>query len=360
MITAYSVLTSFLWFNIGILIIAILRKSSNIVSLNYSSTILMLVMSCTIRMFFSIEFPFAIEFHSDIILPYIISAFDVKIPTTLPGMIEFGLGDFLILTWIIGIVILAIRQFKSYNNFYRKILLSKVRMDCTIEEIYVSECKKLNIKKSPQLILSNETLIPFTTGFTKPIVVMPLINLSEEEQSFILRHELCHYCNRDIWLKFFISILCIIFWWDPLIYLLKKDLQQILEIRCDLLTCNNLSEHNRLMYLQAIIKILKYCSESKKTYFLSSGFISKKKDTHNIKQRFNISLNYFDRKLKMTHNLQLFVITCIFYLISYTFVLQPFYEPPDNIWDNAEMISPENSYIKKENNEFKRKRLNLG
>lgn len=62
----------------------------------------------------------------------------------------------------------------------------------------------------------------------------------------------------------------------------------------------------------------------------------------------------------MTHNLQLFVITCIFYLISYTFVLQPFYEPPDNIWDNAEMISPENSYIKKENNEFKRKRLNLG
>lgn len=51
------------------------------------------------------------------------------------------------------------------------------------------------------------------------------------------------------------QIICAIFWWNPLIYLLKHDINNTLEIKSDLSITNNMTEDKKLEYLQSILLI---------------------------------------------------------------------------------------------------------
>ncbi len=63
--------------------------------------------------------------------------------------------------------------------------------------------------------------------------------LHRAELRYVLLHEYTHFLNHDTVVKLLVTLFCIIFWWNPVVYLLQKDLEQNLEIKCDL----SLHEH---------------------------------------------------------------------------------------------------------------------
>ena len=46
-------------------------------------------------------------------------------------------------------------------------------------------------------------------------------------------------------------------WWNPLVYLLRRDLPQILEIRCDMAVTKDYTVSQKAEYLQTIVNSLK-------------------------------------------------------------------------------------------------------
>lgn len=65
-----------------------------------------------------------------------------------------------------------------------------------------------------------------------------------------------HYIKRDLFLKCFFEILCLLYWWNPLVYIVRYYFSNILEIRNDLIVCNELSEIEKIHYVEILLKCL--------------------------------------------------------------------------------------------------------
>lgn len=98
--------------------------------------------------------------------------------------------------------------------------------------------------------------IPMGIGLFRHYICLPDRKYGKEELYYILKHEYAHFCNRDLTVKFLVHLFCCIFWWNPAVYLLKKDIGQILEIRCDFKATEEFSKREKLQYLFAIVSIL--------------------------------------------------------------------------------------------------------
>ena len=70
-------------------------------------------------------------------------------------------------------------------------------------------------------------------------------------------HEYTHFLNHDTAVKLLVTLYCIIFWWNPVVYLLQKDLEQTLELKCDRAIAQTLNAQERTAYLRAILSAMK-------------------------------------------------------------------------------------------------------
>lgn len=96
---------------------------------------------------------------------------------------------------------------------------------------------------------------PFIYGLSQPIIVLPDCEYSDEELCYILTHEAAHYYNHDLWIKLGLSLLCALYWWNPLICYMRRQITQALELRSDLAAVEGCTERQRIDYLECILKV---------------------------------------------------------------------------------------------------------
>ncbi len=111
---------------------------------------------------------------------------------------------------------------------------------------------------------SRHVHIPRGAGIFKKHILLPEEDYSDAELYYILRHEYTHFQNRDLAVKTLIHLYGCIFWWNPIIFLIKRELAQTLEIKCDLDVTNRMENRRRAEYLATIVATLKK-AEAKKS-----------------------------------------------------------------------------------------------
>ena len=98
--------------------------------------------------------------------------------------------------------------------------------------------------------------IPMGLGLFHKWIYLPDEKFAKEELYYIMMHEYTHFCNRDGVVKLLTMLLCCVFWWNPAVYILKKDVAQILEIKCDVYATQSFTKKERLEYLLTILRVL--------------------------------------------------------------------------------------------------------
>ena len=101
---------------------------------------------------------------------------------------------------------------------------------------------QLGISKELTLNLSDKILIPFTVGFLKPVILLPLsmINqLTTEQTEAILLHELAHIKRHDYLMNIIQRMIEIMLFFNPAIWLLADDIKKEREFCCDDLVLRN-------------------------------------------------------------------------------------------------------------------------
>ncbi|MDO4465744.1 MAG: M56 family metallopeptidase, partial [Bacillota bacterium] len=94
--------------------------------------------------------------------------------------------------------------------------------------------------------------------------------------SNILLHESWHIKNHDIWIKQFINILVILYWWFIPIYRLQQNIDLFLEMRVDNQVTQNFSEQDTLNYMKTLVSIQeKLTQEEKQAIYFSINDNSK-------------------------------------------------------------------------------------
>lgn len=349
-ISIFSFLTSVIWSSIAIIVIYLLRKKNYIVRHFGILSIIFIYMFCIIRaivpfeFFFTKELFFADWFNSI----YKIIHLDRLVNSKISILIIF------LYIWVGISIILISNLFYQYRKAMRQItrfhIVKSVQCDTIYQKVQHESNKNININ-----IRHNKNIdIPIGIGLFNKTIILPDDKYTDIELYHILLHEYTHFMNYDLHVKLLVQIFCCIYWWNPIIYLLRKDLEQALELKCDLSVTQNMSIDDKANYMKTLLSILKKTTVNSKMKLYCTTSLFNKKYKDEIIQRFNIITGDFNVRGKIKNMKTIWILMfAILIWGSYLFVIQPSYDPSIlEIVDEVGMfeVLPENTYIIKNEN----------
>lgn len=177
---------------------------------------------------------------------------------------------------ILGVVavILVIRFVATYFNqivICRQCVMQEAAYEAVLQRI----CEQLNYHRRILLVKSSEVDSPMCIGFRTSYIILPETEFSEKELEYIFTHEITHLKYHDLYYMMAANLLNCIFWWNPLTYVVKTELNYALEVRCDIRVTSDYTVEECTTYLQTILKVLKNKNRKKKLFVGSTtGFAS--------------------------------------------------------------------------------------
>ena len=261
-VTPYSVLMSLLCSDLFIIILYILRKKKILARYDGIFIILGLYTLTFLRLFIPIEFDFVKIIHT----PAVLNPVQRTLQRTIP------IGGWTVLSllyacWIAMAAFLILRHLFLYVHVTRKLLRLPDAVDTRytdyLEKINHSYCRRIKVN----FRISGITGVPMGFGLRNKIILLPLQEYSDDQLYYILLHECNHFYNHDILIKLMTRLFCCLFWWNPVVYLLSLELENILEIKCDLTATSLLNKAEKIGYLETILECLKKTMAGSKRLF---------------------------------------------------------------------------------------------
>jgi bla regulator protein blaR1 len=169
--------------------------------------------------------------------------------------------------WILGILLftftmvpgwLKLRRIKNYSSSFSN------------QEVLMlfEECKKrLQIKKSIKIVISNRVQSPMIFGLFQTYIVLPSQHenwLDLKNYEYIFLHELNHYKNKDLLTNHMILFYQIIYWFNPLVWLAFREMRLDREISCDTSVLHLLDDNSFSEYGNTIINFVDLSKRSSK------------------------------------------------------------------------------------------------
>ena len=160
------------------------------------------------------------------------------------------LAPFLLGIWLLGAILYLTMNKIAYLR-YRRILLENGNIVSTLK-------RKLPFTESEiPIMVSKATDSPMLMGILRPIIVIPDLHFVDQEVELILKHELVHYRRKDLIIKLAMLIANGIHWFNPLIYVLSRQLNTLSELSCDEKVVLKLDNLDRRIYGETILYVLK-------------------------------------------------------------------------------------------------------
>ncbi|HVT15659.1 MAG TPA: M56 family metallopeptidase [Thermoanaerobaculia bacterium] len=119
--------------------------------------------------------------------------------------------------------------------------------------------RRLGIRRPVELVISAEVLQPGVWGIWRPVVVLPegiLAELTPGELEMVLLHELLHVRRWDNLTSHLQMVLCWVFWFHPLVWLLDRRLLAERELACDEQVLRLSGASN--LYARCLLKVLRH------------------------------------------------------------------------------------------------------
>lgn len=108
------------------------------------------------------------------------------------------------------------------------------------------------IRKKDNIYECDHLPTPFVLGIVKQCIYIPF-HLTSEEQKYILMHEQYHIRRNDPWIKLGAFVLCILYWFHPLIWISYFCMIRDMEMSCDEYVLQNSSSDIRKAYSRSLL-----------------------------------------------------------------------------------------------------------
>ena len=138
------------------------------------------------------------------------------------------------LVWLVAALGLLIRKITIYQGFMRYIRagLTPVSDIERLDELSIV-AEQSGIKKPIELCVNPLVSSPLLIGFFRPCIVLPSADIPEKDFRYIILHELTHYKRRDMFYKWLVQITVCLHWFNPLVYLMSREITKACEFSCD-------------------------------------------------------------------------------------------------------------------------------
>jgi len=322
----YSIVMAMIWFTLASMIGHFILRRAEKCGLAFIGMIFLLT---TIRIFAPLDIAGSIIIRSQVIYPTVQNWMRYPIAGSVT------VGGCLILLWIAGAAfqfVGLLLDWKRQRKFRNKAMLQEGngRLDMLFQKV----ADEFGHHGPFCLAVGENVTSVYQAGFLHPYILLPAqIELfSDEDICNMFRHELCHFLSRDLWIKAGFQVIGCVLWWNPVMPLLKRSVEQLLELRCDRKVCRQLSEEKQLSYMTTLSALVKHGSASVAQVYM--GYLGQDNDT-DIMQRFRMLLLGKPRTVERCRQIISCVLCLVLFIASYCVILQPWGEPDASSFESV-------------------------
>jgi len=297
----------------------------------------MLYLFCILRAVLPLDFTGSIVISDSWLYPRILEILQKPLPFPSFVGVSLSLLSLGAIVWGTGTAFLLIRYFYAY--WKARLELRQSGIPCDAREFRILQMIRTNMQqthphiKQPKLlfslavyrVLGLDNACEF--GIFQRHILLPEASstYTDQELYHLLLHEYTHICNNDVLANGLSSLFCILFWWNPFAYLLKVDLEQAMELKCDAMVTQDMTYMEKAAYLRTMIRIVASPAGQKKLISPSSAFL-RHNMTQNIKER---CAAIAEPKQPQQKDGTLWILGIFFALIilSYAVIVQPAFFP---------------------------------
>lgn len=167
----------------------------------------------------------------------------------------------LLLMWSTGSILIA-AGLMLRNRQVRQLVRAADRAPAEFTEALHQAAKSLGLRQPPELRLSKAHHSPAVCGCMRPVILLPKAlaeELAPDKLQTVLLHELTHLRRRDLWAHLAQSLVCIIWWWNPIVWMLNRHIRFLRERAVDE-SMMSIMQDDPTAYPSTLLEVARRCS----------------------------------------------------------------------------------------------------
>jgi beta-lactamase regulating signal transducer with metallopeptidase domain len=329
----YSLIMAVLVFNLAMIVVAMMRRRTGYLAKYSTLALVLLALFGALRITLPIGFPFTHVINSFNVFPRIESVLMTRV---WPGA---ELWAVMLLIWGGGALVMLLRiarqMFKEHMYRQRYRIAEGDQANRIVQELQLK-----NIK----IIVSPDVVVPYVIGFFQAKIYLPHIEMTDDALIQILKHEYQHFKSRDILIKTFYSLLSIVFWWNPIVHVFMRELDHLLEMRCDEALTKRMDEDDKTRYMESLLFIAKYIQAKNTARPAGVSAFVRVEQYGFMEQRFHLIQSGGNIKSVGKQIASVALVVMVF-IASFMVVVQPARYPSELDTEEIFRITAENAYI---------------
>lgn len=253
--------------------------------------------------------------------------------------------EVLLIIWAAGSLVLFMRLVYRLHRQHKAIRQNVDTLNTGLSSIYHTVLQEMTCSSVGLICIAADYSTPMMAGFFKPHILFPrdMTDLPEDELRFVFQHEITHFKKRDLWIKLVVELLCCALWWNPVVYLLRICISQLLEMRCDSLVCANLTQDQQLEYSRTLLNSFK--KPSHYPIYVTAEYLGYPSKVR-LKQRFTQILYAQSQSKNNAFSVLIVALSLLAFIGSYCVIFLPTGKPQgaDVIYE-IDNTSFENAFI---------------
>ena len=151
----------------------------------------------------------------------------------------------------------AIRQFRRVRRLLHQEIKNSARVSSLLSEL----ASRFQLKTKPKLCIVESAIAPMLwaePGSPAVVLSRQMVDaLNDNELRHVIAHELAHFSRKDHWTNLFEFLVTSLFWWHPVVWFARRELNLAAECCCDALVLKQLSE-SRKSYAQTLLTVVDF------------------------------------------------------------------------------------------------------
>lgn len=343
-ITFYSCFSAGLWCSLFILLTYLLCRAGVGKRKRASTSVpIVLYAFSMLRFVLPVDFPNAFVLPDSRVYPKLYAWLMEELFTV--GTYPVSAVVLLTTVWAVGACVGLFRYGYEYHRVFCNNLLFTKPAGEAVQVVYRKILREEKRPLSISVRTGPHVGSPHGLGVFRKVIMLPDVAYSEQELYYILKHEYTHFRNHDTLLKQITVLFGKVFWWNPLVLLLMRDLEQSVEIRCDLAVTKHMDKDEKYAYMGTLVKAVK---EEKRCGLPLYGSTALSDDDRavNMRERIRmISWKQENSRVALWKNIAVIAVFSVLMFLSYATIWQPHIEVPEDSVANAVWIEPSDTYI---------------
>lgn len=136
--------------------------------------------------------------------------------------------------WFIIALGMLMRKIIMYRSFIKHVMAGKESVsDCSLLNTLYEVQWQTGVGKEVELFVNPRISSPMLIGVCRPCIILPDTDISGKDFRYIVTHELMHHKRRDILYKWLVQFVVCLHWFNPLVYVMSREISKACELSCD-------------------------------------------------------------------------------------------------------------------------------